>query len=108
VNNPRNLNQRINKLEQALGTLPCNCPNNADLSWPGQQPNPQCPRCDGERLIYPLAHHPRDSEPLIRQALPTIQRAFGTDQRADLSTLTNHELQQLKTVLQAVEQIAKH
>ena len=50
----------------------------------------------GERLIYPLAHHARDSEPLIRQALPTIQKAFGTDQRADLSTLTNHELHQPK------------
>jgi hypothetical protein len=103
-----NLNHRISRLERTLATQRCDCPNNADLAWPGHQPDPHCPRCGRARLIYPLAHHPRDNEPLIRQALPTIQKTFGTDQRADLSTLTNHELHQLKTALQAVEQTAKH
>ena len=31
MNGARNLNSRINRLEQTLGTLPCNCPDSADL-----------------------------------------------------------------------------
>ncbi len=104
MNGARNLNSRINRLEQTLGTLPCTCPDSADLAWPGHQPNPHCASCGGKRLIYPLANHPRSAEPPIRQALPIIEKAFGTDQRADLSTLTNQELHQLKTALQTVEQ----
>ena len=108
MNNTRNLNNRISRLEHRLGTLPCHCQNSADRACPGHQPDPHCRSCGGERLIYPLANHPRDAEPLIRQALPIIEKAFGTDQRADLTTLTNHELHQLKTALQAVEHGAKH
>jgi hypothetical protein len=104
VNNTRNLNNRISRLEHILGTLPCHCQNSADLAWPGHQPDPHCRSCGGERLIYPLAHHPRKAEPLIRQALPIIEKAFGTDQRADLGTLTDEELRQLKTALQTIEQ----
>jgi hypothetical protein len=100
----RNLSNRMTRLEHTLGTLPCNCPDSADLAWPGHQPNPNCASCGGERLIYPLPHHPRSAEPLIRQALPIIQKAYGTDGRSDLSTLTDQELQQLKTALQTVEQ----
>ena len=55
MNGARNLIGRINRLEQTLGALPCNCPD-------------------------------------------------GTDGRSDLSTLTDQELQQLKTALQTVEQ----
>ena len=99
-----NLNNRISQLEQTLANRPCKCPDCADLSWPGHQPDTHCASCGGERLIYPLANHPRSAEPLIRQALPIIEKAFGTDQRADLSTLTDQELHQLKTALQTVEQ----
>ena len=103
-----NLNSRIAQLERTLANQHCDCPDNTDLTWPGHQPNPHCPTCGGERLIYPLAHHPRNAEPLIRQALPILQKAYGAGHRADLSTLTNQELQQLKTALQAVEQTDKH
>ena len=108
MNNARNLNTRITRLEHTLRTHPCSCPNNDDLAWPGRQPNPHCPTCGGERLIYPLAHHPGPGEPLIRQALPILKKAYGADRRADLSTLTDQELRQLKTALQAVEQADKH
>jgi hypothetical protein len=100
----RNLNDRITRLEHTLRKLPCSCPDSADLAWPGHQPNPHCASCGGERLIYPLAHNPGLGEPLIRQALPIIEKTFGADQRADLSTLTDLELRQLKTALQTVEQ----
>jgi hypothetical protein len=106
VNSARNLDSRIDRLEYTLGTLPCRCPDSANLAWPGHQPNPHCANCGGERLIYPLVHHPGPAEPLIRQALPIIAKAFGADRRADLSTLTDQELRQLKTALQAVEQAA--
>jgi hypothetical protein len=108
VNDARNLNHRLSRLEQTLGSLPCSCPSSADLAWPGHQPDTHCRSCGGERLIYPLAHHPRDAERLIRQALPLITKAYDGNPRPDLSTLTNHELHQLKTALQAVEQAAKH
>ena len=102
------LHNRISQLERKLGALPCTCPHNADLSWPGHQPDPHCPSCGGERLIYPLAHHPGPGEPLIRQALPIIRKAFGNDKRADLGKLTDQELHQLKTALQTVEQATTH
>jgi hypothetical protein len=108
VNGARNLNGRINRLEHTLGALRCSCPDSVDLAWPGQQPDPHCPTCGGKRLIYPLAHHPGPGEPLIRQALPIIKEAFGDDQRADLSTLTDQELHQLKTALQTIEQTTTH
>ena len=73
----RNLNNRIHRLEHTLEALPCTCPNSAELAWPGHQPNPNCPTCGGERLIYPLPHH-RDAEPRIRQALPILRKAYGT------------------------------
>jgi hypothetical protein len=104
MNSARNLNNRINRLEQPLGTLPCSCHDSAHLSWPGYEPDPHCPACGGERLIYPLAHQPGPGEPPIRQALPIIKKAFGNDQRADLGKLTDQELHQLKTALQTVEQ----
>jgi hypothetical protein len=106
--NLNNLNNHINRLEQTLGTLPCSCADSTHLSWPGHQPDPHCPRCGGERLVYPLAHHPGPAEPLIRQALPIIKRAFGNDKRADLGKLTDQELHQLKTALQRVEQATTH
>jgi hypothetical protein len=99
-----NLNGRIGRLEHTLGALPCTCPNSSDLSWPGHHPDPHCPTCGGQRLIYPLPHHPRRAEPLIRQALPIIKKAYGTNYHADLNTLTDHELDQVKTALQAVQQ----
>jgi hypothetical protein len=108
VNDARNLNSRTTRLEHTLGRLPCGCPNSTDLSWPGHEPDPHCPTCGGKRLVYPLAHHPGPGEPLIRRALPIIQKAFGNDQRADLSTLTDQELHQLKTALQTVEQATTH
>ena len=40
MNNARNLNSRINRLEQTLATLPCSCPDSSHLSWPGHEPNP--------------------------------------------------------------------
>ena len=58
----------------------------------------------GQRLIYPLPHHPRHAQPLIRQALPVIKKAYGTNHHADLNTLTSHEQDQVKTALQAVQQ----
>jgi hypothetical protein len=70
------------------------------------EPNTNCPTCGGQKLVYPLPHHPRRAEPLIRQALPLLKKAFGTEQRADLSKLTDQELHQLKTALQAIEQAA--
>jgi hypothetical protein len=102
----RNLN-RISRLEHTLQALPCPCPNSAELAWPGHQPHPNCPTCGGERLIYPLPHPPRKAEPLIRQALPILTKAYIGNQRADLSKLTDQELDQLKTALQAVEQATK-
>jgi len=104
----RGLNNRIRRLEHTLEAISCICPNGADLAWPGHQPDPNCPTCGGERLIYPLPHHPCGAEPLIRQALPILTKAYVGNQRADLSKLTDHELDQLKTALQAVEQAAKH
>jgi hypothetical protein len=101
---PRSLNSRLDRLEHRLATLPCSCPESSDISWPGHQPNPHCPTCGGERLIYPLTHYPGPGEQLIRQALPILKKAYGAGRRADLSTLTNHELHQLKTALQAVAQ----
>src|SRR5207245_1391528 len=88
VNNARNLNNRIIRLEHTLGTLPCSCPNSTQLSWPGHQPDPHCRSCGGERLLYPLTHHPGPGEPLIREALPLIAKAYDGNTRADLSTLT--------------------
>ena len=108
MNSARNLNSRINRLEQTLGTLPCSCQDSTQLSWPGHEPHPQCPTCGGERLVYPLAHHPGPGKPLIRQALPIIKKAFGNDKRADLGKLTDQELHQLKTALQTVEQATTH
>jgi len=98
---PANLNSRVTRLERTLGTLPCSCPNNAELSWPGHQPDPHCARCGGERRIYPLAHQPGPAEALLRQTLPIIQKAYGNNQGADLSQLSNHELHTLKKALQA-------
>jgi len=97
-----NINSRVSRLEHTLGTLPCNCPHSEpDLSWPGHQPDPHCARCGGERLIYPLAHQPGPAEALIRQTLPIIRKAYGNNQRADLSQLSNQELHTLKKALQA-------
>ncbi len=98
----RTLNQRITRLEQTLTTHTCICPHGAELSWPGHQPNPTCPTCSGQRLIYPLAHHPRQAEPLLRAALPIFQKAYNNDGHTDLSKLSNQELQQLKRALQAI------
>jgi hypothetical protein len=100
------LNNRISQLERTLGALPCTCTNNTDLSWPGHQPDPNCPNCGGERLIYPLTHHPHNSEPLIRAALPILAKAYNSNHRADLSNLTDNELDQLKRGLQVVEEAA--
>ena len=100
------VNNRISQLERTLGALPCTCPNNTDLSWPGHQPDPNCPSCGGERLIYPLTHHPRRSEPLIRAALPILTKAYNGNQRADLNNLTDNELDQLKSALQVVAEAA--
>jgi hypothetical protein len=97
------LNQRIQRLEHTLAQLPCHCPNSSDLCWPGHQPDPHCPSCGGHRLIYPLPHHPRHAEPLIRTALPILEKAYNGNHPADLSTLTDTELQQLKTALQTLE-----
>ena len=104
MNNARNLNSRINRLKQTLGTLPCSCPDSTHLSWPGHEPEPHCPTCGGERLLYPLAHHPGPGEPLLRRALPIITKTYDVNNRADLSKLTDQELHQLKTALQTVEQ----
>jgi hypothetical protein len=101
------LHSRISQLERRLGTLPCTCPHNTDLSWPGHQPNPSCPSCGGQRLIYPLPHHPRDAEPLLRAALPILAKAYNGNAHANLNNLTDNELDQLKTALQAAEQAAK-
>jgi hypothetical protein len=98
-----NLNNRITRLEQTLASRPCKCPDCADLSWPGHQPNSHCPRCGGQRLIYPLTHHPRAAEPLLRDALPILAKSYNGRERADLSKLTDPELQQLKQALQAAE-----
>jgi predicted lipid-binding transport protein (Tim44 family) len=40
---------------------------------------------------------------MIRQALPILQKAYDSNQRADLRKLTDHELHELKTALQAAE-----
>ena len=101
-----NLNSRITRLEQRLQSQPCPCPDNTDLSWPGHQPPQHCATCGGERLIYPLTHHPRNSEPLIRAALPILTKAYNGNQRADLNNLTDNELDQLKSALQVVEEAA--
>ena len=100
------LNSRISKLERALGALPCHCPDTAELSWPGHQPEPQCPTCGGERFIYLLPYHPREAEPLLRQALPILAKAYNGNHNADLSNLTDNELHQLKTAFQAIAQTA--
>ena len=81
---------------------------------PRQQPpqlartrtQPHCPTCGGQQLVYPLPHHPRGAEPLIRQALPLLKKAYDGNTRADLGKLTDQELHQLKTALQAIEQAA--
>ena len=95
------LNTRIAKLERTLGSQNCTCPDSADLSWPGHRPNPHCANCGGERLIYLLTHHPRHAEPLLRQALPILAKAYNGHERADLTKLTDAELHQLKAALQA-------
>jgi hypothetical protein len=100
------LNSRITQLEQALANQPCSCPNNADLAWPGHQPQPNCPSCSGERILYTLNNPPGEAEPLIRAALPTILKTYDGTNHADLSKLTNHELQQLTHALQAAERPA--
>lgn len=99
-----NINARLTKLERALAHHHCGCPNSAELSWPGHQPNPHCPHCGGQRLIYPLDQHPRHAEPLMRKALPLIQKACLDSDRADLSRLTDPELHQIKQALLAVAQ----
>jgi hypothetical protein len=101
-----NLHQRIRRLEHALGELRCTCVKSADLAWPGHHSDPHCPGCAGRRLIYPLPHHPRNAEYLIRAALPIIERTYGHNERADLTNLSDPELQQLKTALQASQQHA--
>jgi hypothetical protein len=98
-----NLNQRLHRLEQQLRQQRCRCTNSAELSWPTHQPDPHCPSCAGERLVHPLKHHPRNAEPLIRAALPIIEKADAGHNRIYLNKLTNTELHQLKTALQALE-----
>jgi len=100
------LQNRISQLERRLGALPCTCPHNADLSWPGYEPDPSCPTCGGERLIYPLTHHPRGGEPLIRAALPILAKAYNGNHRAHLDRLTDDELDQLRRALVAIQQAA--
>ena len=96
------VNNRISQLERTLGALPCTCPNNTDLSWPGHQPDPNCPSCGGERLIYPLTHHPPQQrttnprrptnphqglqrQPARRPQQPHRQRTRPTQKRAPSS-----------------------
>lgn len=95
------LNQRITRLEQTLATQHCDCPNSADLSWPGHQPDPHCQICGGQRLIYPLDHHPRKAEPLLRKALPLISKIYDGNTK-DFSKLSDQELKQLREALQAL------
>jgi hypothetical protein len=102
-----NLNNRITRLEQTISKRRCECPNNADLSWPGHQPHRHCPQCAGERILYPLARHPRGAESLLRAALPIISKTYAGDDHADLSRLSDDELQQLKEALQAAERAAQ-
>jgi len=68
---------------------------------------PQLPNLRRRTPHLPLPHPPRKAEPLIRQALPILTKAYIGNQRADLSKLTDQELDQLKTALQAVEQATK-
>ena len=96
-----NLDHRIGKLERTLAALACTCPNSADLAWPGYEPGLHCDTCGGERLIYPLTNHPGHNEPLIRNALPILNKAYNGNPTADLSKLTDHELQQIRAALHA-------
>ena len=98
-----NLNNRITRLEQTLASRPCKCPDCADLSWPGHQPNSHCPRCGGQRLHLPTHSPPAAAEPLLRDALPILAKSYNGSERADLSKLTDPELQQLKQALQAAQ-----
>ena len=95
------VNNRISQLERTLGALPCTCPNNTDLSWPGHQPDPNCPSCGGERLIYLLTHRPRQAEAQLRAVLPILTKTDDGSDRPDYSKLTDNELQQLKQALHA-------
>jgi hypothetical protein len=102
------LSQRIHRLEHTPGQLHYTCTKSAELARPRHQPEPHCPTCGGERRIYELPHHPREAEPPIRPTLPIIEKAYSNNDRADLAKLTDSELHQLKTALQALEPTGKH
>lgn len=91
-------NSRLAKLERAMGADACDCPDNADFSWPGYQPALHCAQCGGERVIYTLQHKPA-SEPRLRAALPIFNKAHDGENRLRLDPLSDEELQQLKTAL---------
>ena len=93
-----NLNHRITRLEQTLANTRCTCTNNADLAWPGHNPPQHRADCGGERLIHQLEHHPRAAEPLIRNALPLMAKTYNGTSRPDLSKLTDHELEPVKSL----------
>jgi hypothetical protein len=95
------LNQRIARLEHALGEQPCVCEGNADLAWPGHQPDPHCRSCGGRRFIYPLNHHPAESEAQMRAALPLLAKTYDGHKRVQLDRLTDNELRQLRAALLA-------
>jgi hypothetical protein len=97
------LKRRIAKLEHQLGQQPCNCPNNTDLSWPGHNPNHTCTTCGGQRIIYPLPHCPRNTEPDLRAVLPILAKTYNGNTKADLRALTDQELTQLSAALAAFE-----
>lgn len=97
------LDRRIAKLETALATERCDCPTGLDLAWPGHQPPEHCTDCGGGRLIYLISHEPREAEPLVRTVLPLLAKTYDGTTRPDYSRLTNIELDQIATALQAVE-----
>ena len=94
-----NLNQRITRLEHAVGEQTCVCDDNNDLAWPGHQPDPHCRSCSGRRFIYPLSHHPGEGEGQIRAALPLLAKTYDGHKRAQLDRLTDDELRQLRAAL---------
>jgi hypothetical protein len=97
------LKQRIAKLETALATERCSCPTSIDLGWLGHQPPDQCTDCGGERLIYLIRDQPLGAEPLMRSVLSLLAETYDGTTRPDYSRLTDSELDQIRTALQAVE-----
>jgi hypothetical protein len=82
VNNARNLNSRIARLEQTLGTLPCSCPDSTELSWPGHEPNPTAQHAAANDSSTHSPTTPAPPNHSSDKHYQSSKKAFGNDKRA--------------------------